>query len=378
MDFDLTEAQKILQNTVREFTSNEIEPRAKDIDRENKLPDDLIRKMADLRLLGMTLPQEYGGSGFGALDCVLAVEQISHSGTGAWWLVAFSNSIPESILEFGTREQKRKYLPPIAGGDAYPSIQFTEPDTGSDPKALVTTAALEGDHYLINGVKRFSTFGARDGVAVLYAKNDGGQCTAFLVDKNREGYSTGPAYDLMGSGGIEAVDVFYDGYRLPKENALGQRGKGMEILLRWISDEKMQQCAACLGIAEAALAEAISYSKTRNAGKSRMSDLQGIRWMLAEMQSKLNAARWVTYRAALLKDKNAANWITEAATAKMFVVPATMEVVELSRRIHGCYGYTRDFKIERLYRAIAGASAIAVGLEINKSIAGASLVNTPF
>jgi butyryl-CoA dehydrogenase len=374
MNFDLTEEQKILQNTVREFTKREIEPVAQNTDRENKLPDDLIGKMADLRLLGMTLPQEYGGSGFGTLDCVLAVEQISHSGTGAWWLVAFSNSIPESVLDFGTQEQKGKYLPPVTRGDAYASIQFTEPDTGSDAKALATRATLEGDHYLINGVKRFSTFGARDGFAILYAKNDSGQCTAFIVDKNLEGYSAGPAYDLMGGGGIETVDIHYDRYRLPKENVLGAQGKGMEILLRWISDEKIQQCGACLGIADAALTEALSYSKMRYAGKGHLSDLQGIRWMLGEMQSKLNAARLVTYRAALLKDKDAPNWIAEAAAAKMFVVPTTMEVVELSRRIHGCYGYTKDFKIERLYRAIAGASAIAVSLEINKSITGASLL----
>jgi alkylation response protein AidB-like acyl-CoA dehydrogenase len=374
MNFELTEEQQLLQNTVREFTKQEIEPIARDIDRENKLPDDLIKKMADLKLLGMTLPEEYGGSGSSTLDCVLAIEQISYSGTGTWWLVAFSNSIPESVLEFGTREQKMKYLPPVTKGNAYASIQFTEPDTGSDAKALATKATIEGDHYFINGVKRFSTFGARNGFAVLYAKDDVGQCTAFIVDKNIEGYSAGPAYDLMGSGGIEAVDIYYDRCRLPKRNVLGAHGKGMDILLRWISDEKIQQCGACVGIADAALTEAISYSKTRLAGKGQLSDLQGIRWMLAEIRSKLNAARLVTYRAALLKDKNAPEWRTEAATAKMFVVPAAMEAVELSRRIHGCYGYTKDFKIERLYRAIVGASAIAVSLEINKSIAGASLL----
>jgi alkylation response protein AidB-like acyl-CoA dehydrogenase len=374
MNFDLTEEQKLLQKTVLEFTRREIEPVAKDIDRENKAPDDLIKRLADLKLLGMTLPEEFGGSGSGSLNCVLAVEQISYSGTGAWWLLAFNNSIPESVLRFGTAEQKRKYLPPVCKGDVYASIQFTEPDTGSDPKALTTKATLEGDHYRINGVKRFSTFGARDGFAVLYAKDDSGQCTAFLADKNIEGYSAGRTYDLMGGGGIEAVDIYYDNYRLPQENVLGMQGKGMEILLPWISDEKIQQCGACLGIAGAAVDEAVSYSKNRNAGRSHLSDLQGIRWMLAEMQAKLNAARWVTYRAALLKDKNSSDWMAEAATAKMFVVPAAMEIVELSRRIHGCYGYTREFKIERLYRAIAGASAIAVSLEINKSITGASLL----
>ena len=374
MNFDLTDEQKLLKKTVREFARQEIDPVAEEIDRQNRVPDALIKKMADLKLLGMTVPEESGGAGMSTLDCVLAIEQLSDSGTGAWWLAGFNNSIPKAVFEFGTAEQKRRYLPPVYAGDSYASIQFTESETGSDPKALTTRAALEGNSYSINGTKRFSTFGARDGFALLFARDDSGHCTAFLADKNGEGYSTGRPYELMGSGGIEAVDVYYDHYRLPKENVLGLPGKGMEILLRWIAEEKIQQCGACLGIAGAALDEAVAYAKDRSIRNGRMSDLQGIRWMLAEMTSKLNAARWVTYRAALLKDKNDSTWVTEAATAKTFVVPAAMEVVELSRSIHGCYGYTKEFKIERLYRAIAGASVIAVGLEINKSIIGASVL----
>ena len=374
MNFDLTEEQRLLQRTVKEFTLQEIDPVAGDIDKQNRIPDDLIKKLADLKLLGMTLPEEYGGAGSGCLDALIAIEQLSYSGTGAWWLAAFNNSIPESVLAFGTEEQKRKYLPPVCSGEVYASIQFTEPDTGSDPKALTTRAQLEGDCYRINGVKRFSTFGARAGFAVLYAKDDSDRCTALLVEKNTGGYSTGPIHDLMGGGGIEAVDVVYDNYKAPRENVLGMPGKGMEILLRWISEEKIQQCGACLGIACAALDEAISYSKSRSSRSGRLSDMQGIRWMIAEMRSKLNAIRWVAYRAAALKDTHAADWMAEAASAKMFVVPAAMDIVELSRRIHGAYGYTKEFKIERLYRAIAGASAIAVSLEINKSIAAASLL----
>jgi alkylation response protein AidB-like acyl-CoA dehydrogenase len=374
MNFDLTEEQQLLIKTVREFARQEIDPEAGEIDKQNRVPDSLIKKMASLKLLGMTLPEEYGGAGLGCLDAVLVIEQLSYSGTGAWWLAAFNNSIPESVLLFGNEAQKRRYLPPVCDGDVYASIQFTEPDTGSDPKALTTRATLEGDCYRINGIKRFSTFGARAGFAVLYAKDDDGRCTAFLVDKNIGGYSTGSAYELMGSGGIEAVDVYYEDYRAPRENVLGAPGKGMEVLLRWIAEEKVQQCGACLGIANAALDEAISYSKNRNSRTGHLSEMQGIRWMIAEMRSKLNAIRWVAYRAATLKDQNAADWMTEAATAKMFVVPAAMEIVELSRRIHGAYGYTKEFKIERLYRAIAGASAIAVSLEINKSITAASLL----
>jgi alkylation response protein AidB-like acyl-CoA dehydrogenase len=170
------------------------------------------------------------------------------------------------------------------------------------------------------------------------------------------------------------VDVYYDNYSVAADNILGVEGKGFNVLLSWIAIEKIQQCAACVGIAQAALDEATKFAKSRVIGGKPVSAMQGIRWMLSDIQSKIEASRYLTYRAAGLKDDNNPNWITEAATAKSFVVPATMEAVDIARRIHGAYGYAREFKIERLYRAIAGASAIAVSLEINKTITGSSLV----
>lgn len=375
MDFRPTEEQLLLQRTVKEFTQSEIEPKAQQVDREGRLPDDLIGKMAHLKLLGMTLPAEYGGAGASTVDCVLAIEQVSYSGCGAWWLLAFSNSIPASILTFGTEEQKGKYLRPVCEGKVYPSIQFTEADTGSDPEALVTVARAEKNHFVINGAKRFSTFGARDGYAVLYAKDDVSTCTAIIVDKGAEGYTVSKPYELMGGGGIEAVDVYFSDVRVPRENILGTRGKGLHVLLSWIADEKIQQCAACIGIAQAALDEAVRYVKIRRVKGKVQADFQGIRWMLAELHPRLQAARWLTYRCAFLKDQGSPDWMTEAAAAKLFVVPATSEVVEMSRRIHGAYGYTKEFKIERLYRAIAGASAIAVSLEINRSMVAAACLS---
>ncbi|MFC1868963.1 acyl-CoA dehydrogenase family protein, partial [Thermodesulfobacteriota bacterium] len=374
MDFDLTEEQRSLQKTVRQFTEREIEPVAHLMDLEGRLPDDLIKKMAKQELLGMTLPVEYGGSNYSSLDCVLAIEQLSYSGTGAWWLVAFCNSIPGCIVEFGSEEQKEKYLRVVCEGNAYPSIQFTEADTGSDPDMLITRAVPEGDNYVINGTKRFSTFGARDGYAILYARDDSGKCTAFITEKNIGGYSATHNFELMGSGGVETVDVRFDNLKLPKESILGEKGRGMKILQSWVAYEKNQQCGACLGIGNAALDEAIYYVKNRRVrGKSQIG-LQGIQWMLADIYTQLEAARCFTYRAAFLKDKGAVNRMTEAAATKLFVVPSIVAVVNTARQIHGAYGYTKEFKIERLYRAIAGASAIAVSLEINKSIVASSLI----
>ena len=374
MEFRLTEEQILLKKTVQEFTHREIEPHAHEMDRSNRLPDDMILKLAGLQLLGMILPREYGGIGVSSLDCLLYIEQMSYSGVPAWWLLAFANTIPGCILKFGTEEQKKKFLPSVCSGQVYPSIQFTEAATGSDPRALITTAVPEGESFRVNGMKRFSTFGARNGFAVLYARDGDKRCTAFIIEKNAPGYSTSKPYELMGGGGVEAVDVYFDQLKVPAGNILGERGRGFDMLQFWVADEKIQQCGACLGMAQAALDEAVNYAGTREVMEKTQANLQGIRWMMAEMYSQLEAARWMTYRAACLKDQEDSKWITEAAATKLFTVPATMEVVEMSRRIHGGYGYTREFKIERLYRAIAGASAIAVSLEINKSIVAAQLL----
>ena len=370
MNFKLTEDQLILQKMVRDFTAHNIEPAADQIEQTCKLHNNLIKELAGIGLLGMTVPKKYGGSEVTDLNCVLAIEQIAYSGTGAWWLVAFNNSIPHCIVRFGSEALKQQYLRPFCTGAAYASIQFTEEDTGSDPVALTTSAIPAGNDYIINGMKRFSTFGARDGYAIVYAKDDTGDCTAFVVEKNCPGYSVEKTWQLMGSGGLEASDIYFQDMRVPVTNILGQKTKGFDILLDWIALEKIQQCGASIGIAQAALDEAVNYAKARKSRGKPISSMQGLKWMFAEMESKLSAARWLTYRAAFLHDQNSADWQQEAASAKLFVTRAALEVVEIARQVHGCYGYTRDFKIERLYRAAAGATGIATSLEINKSIVG--------
>jgi len=369
MDFNLTEDQIALSKAFQHFTRKEIEPIARQIDAAGYLPDDLIQKLASIKALGMVLPEEYGGSGASHLNSILACEQLAYSGTAAWWLVAFHSSIPSSIYRFGTTEQREKYLPAFCDGSGYASIQFTEEDTGSDPTALKTTARLEGDYYVINGTKRFSTFGARDGYAVLYAKDENGKCTAFIIRKNVPGYATVKHWELMGSGGAETADVKFVDMTISSKELLGGKGDGFNILLYWIALEKIEQSAAAVGIGQAALDEAAAYAKSRTIRGKPIAEMQGIRWMFSEMKTKVQAARLMTYRAASLIDQQSKDWMEESASTKVFVAPLMTEVVEMSRRIHGAYGYTKEMKIDRLYRAIPGASVIATGLEINKSIA---------
>ena len=374
MNFELGEEQLALQMMVRKFREREVDPLARRMDREGRLQDELIGKMARVGLFGMAAPKAYGGTEAGKLNAALACEQIAYSGTGAWWLVGFNNSVTDCIAHFGSEELKQRCIRPLCEGTAYPSVQFTEEETGSDPQALTTSAVPDGDDYVINGMKRFSSFGARDGYAVVYARDESGLCTAFVVKKNTNGYLVSKVWELMGGGGMEAADIIFRNVRVPKTNLLGAKGKGFDVLLYWIAMEKIEQCAACVGMAQAALDEAVKYAKARTAKGKPISTLQGIRWMLADMYSKVEAARVVTYRAAFMADRQLGKWTTEAAAAKLFVVPTTIAVTDTARQIHGAYGYTKEFKIEMLSRAIVGATGIATTLEINRSMVGASLL----
>lgn len=176
-----------------------------------------------------------------------------------------------------------------------------------------------------------------------------------------------------GRGGIETVDVYFEDMRIPKGNILGDKGKGLEVLLYWIATEKVEQCSACVGMAQAALDEAVRYAKMRIVKGKPISTMQGIQWMLADIYTKVEAARWLTYRSGFLHDRMDANWMIEAAAAKLFIIPTVLEAADIARQVHGAYGYSKEFKIERIYRAIAGATGIATSLEINRSIVGSWL-----
>jgi butyryl-CoA dehydrogenase len=374
MDFTLTEKQKMLQSMVRDFTRKDVEPRWQEMEKSRRIPDDLVQQLASLGLFGMTVPPEYNGSGAGGFAHLLAIEQLAYSGTPGWWPVAFNNSLPEIICKFGTTEQKKRFVRPMFDGTKCFSVQFTEPDTGSDARALKTTARPDGDYYIINGQKRFSTFGARDGTAIVWTKDETGGCTAFLVDKNCPGYTAPKIWELMGTGGIEPADVFYTDVRVHKDQIFHQKGKGFEALLYWIAIEKVEGCIVAVALAQAALDEAVKYTKSRLANGKPISDMQGIRFELADLHAKIEACRWLTYRTAMLHETEDPSFQAEAATCKLFVQPVVTDVIAAALRLHGAYGYTTDFKIERLYRAQPGNVVISVSLEINKAIVGASLV----
>ena len=373
MDFSLTREQQVMQRAAREFADREIEPIADQIEKEAKVPSDMAKKMAQAELLGMLAPREYGGAEAGWLNYVLVVEQIHYPVTACTWVMTDANNFVYLVQDSGTEEQKQKYIMPVMSGEVDATVAFTEPATGSDPKMLTTTAVLEGEHWIINGTKRFASGGNHPGPIMLFAKTDGDRISALLFDKWGEGYTVSKLWGLMGLRGLETVDVFLDNVRVPWDSIVGERGEGLAILLRLVGGAKLPIAIRSVACGQRALDEAIKYAKERMTRKGPISDMQGHRWMLAEMASRVEAARWLVYRTAFLRDEGRDVGM-EAAMAKLFAGQAGEWVASQAFQIHGAYGYTTDFPIERIYRA-AKQSEIAEGVnEIQRSIVGAALV----
>ena len=375
MDFTLSGESKMMVKAARDFAEQEIEPIMAKVEEEDALPDDILQKFAKARMLGMMIPKEYGGIGSSALNIILILEELAKTGSAAAFLVAFCNSIAETIYQWGSKDIRKRFLPPLCDGSLCPAMAFTEPGTGSDPTAITTTAKSDGNYYVLNGTKRFISHGSKKGYGVFYAKDETEKVTAFIVDKSSEGYTWSKPWALMGLAGQDLVDVFLKDVKVPKEDILGEKGKGFHILLRWIAGERVQQMAFMVGMGQECLNESLKYAKERMVRGRPMTAMQGFQWMLAEMHASIEACRWWTYRIASKQDEGGDIQVDSAAL-KLFVVPTIQEVARKALQIHGSYGYCKDYKIERLYRAIAHAGITASSTEIQKTLVGSALARS--
>ncbi len=371
MDFNLTDEQKMFQKLARDFADREIEPVAEEIEREGKIPADMLVKMARVGLLGITAPEEYGGLQVGYLTFILAMEQLHYPCTPCTWLLV-ANELAELLDQVGTEEQKSEFLPPAIEGNALPGGVFTEAATGSYPQMLTTTARLEKGWWVINGTKRFHTFGHVDGPTVIFARTDEEKTSAIIVPKNTEGYSCSKPWGLMGLKGLETVDTFLRDVRVPEANLLGERGSGFDILLMVTAGGRLRQAILSVACGQRALDEAIAYARERTTLRGPISDMQGHRWLFAEMGSRVEAARWLTYRASFLREQGK-DVRTESAMAKLFSGQAGEWVTSQALKIHGAYGYTTEYKIERIHRAALAQELIEGTNEIQRSIVGSAL-----
>ena len=372
MDFDFNDDERDVISTAQRFAASKVRTRARAIDENNEFPTDLAQEMGRLGLFGLHMPEEYGGTGLGYKAYVLAIEQICAASMTVGAIIAINALTQESILRFGTDEQKRRYLPTLISGESLSTFAFTEGQTGSDPRAITTTAVPDGDTYVISGEKTFASLAPSACVAVIFAKDDSGKTSAFLVDTNSEGFVIEGELETMGIRGEDVCPVRLNDVRIPRSNLLGEQGQGYNVLLTAINVGQIGIAAESVGVATGALAMSLDYARNRMVRDKPMTDLPTIQSLLGEMSARTDAARWLTYRTADLKDKARLTG-RDSATAKLFASQVANDVADMAMQIHGSYGYTKDLEIERLYRDAKVTQIYEVVSEVQRLIIGGSL-----
>ena len=354
MEFGLTKEQELVKQMVKNFALNEVKPIAAEVDETEKFPIDNVKKMGELGMMGIPFPKEYGGAGGDVLSYILTVEELSKVCATTGVIVSAHTSLSAgAINDFGTEEQKQKYLVPLAKGEKIGSFGLTEPGAGTDAAGQQTTAVLEGDHYVLNGSKIFITNGGVADIFVIFAMTDKKQGTrgisAFIVEKSFPGFSIGKVEEKLGIRGSSTTELIFENCIVPKENLLGKEGKGFGMAMKTLDGGRIGIAAQALGIAEGAYEEAIKYMKERKQFGRNLGAFQGLQWMIAEMDTKIEAARHLVYKAAWLK-QNKLPYTVDAARAKLFAAEVAMEVTTKAVQIHGGYGYTKDYPVERMMR----------------------------
>ena len=376
MDFTISPLNRMIIKAAKEFNERVMPGIDAYMAEHNDYPPYLIELYAKHRMLGFNVPKEYGGLGTTNFNMILLLEELGKSGSTSFIPLMMNNSIGETICHWGTEEQKKKFVPPLCDGSAWATMAFTEPDTGSDPRMLMTTARPDGDDFIINGSKRFISMVNKPGYGIFICKDLSlaGQktdTTAFIIDKTSPGISFSGHYEFTGLEGADTCDVFFNDLRVPKENILGKQGQGYSILLRWIAGERIQQAAGMVGCGQRAYEEAKKYSLQRIVAGKPMGMMQGFYWQLAEMKVKVEACRLMVYKAILKQDAGEPFEVV-SAEVKVFTTPLIQEVTRTAVQFHGSYGYSKEYLVDKLFRLAMHQGVMASSLEINKTIAGMS------
>lgn len=351
---DLTENQKMITQMIEDFGNKEIKPFMREWDEKQEFPVKLFKKLGELGLMGVLVPQEYGGSGLGYSEYVTTVSQIAKIDGGIGLSVAAHNSLCTGhILQFGNETQKRKWLSKLATAEWIGAWGLTEPNTGSDAGNMRTSAEQDGDYWIINGAKNFITHGKSGDVAVVIVrtgeKNDSRSKTAFVIEKGTPGFSAGKKEDKLGMRSSETSEMIFDNCKVHKENILGEVGEGFIQALKVLDGGRISIAALSLGIAEGALEASIAYSKERQQFNQPISNFQGIAFKLADMATELEAAKLLTFRAASLKDTGQ-DVNLESAMAKYYASEVSVKLSTEAVQIFGGYGYVKDYPVEKFYR----------------------------
>ena len=354
MDFELSQDHKVLQSAVRDFVEKEIKPIAMKIDEEHMIPDELVKKMSDMGLMGSYFPEEYEGAGLDMLSYAIVVEEVSKACGSSGVLISAHTSLASNpIYAFGTEEQKKKWLPDLNTGRKIGCFLLTEPNAGSDAGGTTTMYKREGDEFVINGSKIFITNGGYLGTGILFASFDRSLkhkgISAFIVDLNSPGVTIVKNENKMGIRGSYTTAFAFDDLRIPAENLLGKEGKGFNVAMDTLNGGRIGIASQAIGIAEGAFERALAYSKERKQFDQAISEFQAIQFKLADMYARIESSKLVIYKAAWMKD-NKMNYAMESAMCKMLASETATYVTKEAMQIFGGYGFICDYEIERMYR----------------------------
>ena len=354
MDLKLEETHQMIRSSVRDLAEGEIMPRARQTDAEHRFPKEVIEKLAELGLMGMLVPEKYGGSDLDSLSFVIAMEEVARACASTAVIMAVTNSlVTQVLLEHGTEELRQRYLVPVARGRKIGCYALSEPG-GSDAAAMTCVAKKDGDSYVVNGTKNFITSGNEADLAILFCMTDPQKrsrgISCFVVDMPTPGLTVGKVEDKMGIRGTSTTSLVFEDARVPASNLLGTENAGFKIAMAALDGGRIGIGAQAVGIGRAAFEEALRYTTERHAFGGPISGLQAIQFMISDMAMKLEAARLMVWRAAWLKDQREGSVSREAAMAKLFASEAAHFIVDKAVQIHGGYGFCRDFDAERHYR----------------------------
>jgi butyryl-CoA dehydrogenase len=354
MDIELTEEQRQVRDLCREFADQELKPNARKWDEEHRFPAEAVKKLAEMGLLSVAIPGEWGGAGMDSVSYALAMEEISRGCAGTGVIMSVNNSLYcDPVMKYGTDEQKSRWLPPFARGDALGCFALTEPMSGSDAAEMRTLAVKKGDGYLLSGAKNFITNGPQADAVLVFAMTDRPKghkgIRAFLVPTDAKGLARGKPDDKVGIRASGSCSLFFEEVAVPARDRLGQEGEGFKVAMSTLDGGRIGIAAQALGIARAAFEEARDYAKERKAFGQPIAQFQAIQFMLADMATEIDAARLLIWRAAALKDQGV-RFSSQAAMAKLYASEMAERVTSKAIQIHGGYGYTRDFDVERHWR----------------------------
>lgn len=354
MEFGLTEVQRLIQQTAREFANERLAPLAAEYDRTEEFTAPQAKMLAEMGFLGMMVPEEYGGAGLDTVSYVLAMEEVSRACASTSVTMTVQNSLVCWPIDyFGNDEQKRQYLAPLAQGNILGCYALSEPAAGSDPASMATTATEDGDSYILNGSKIFISNGGVAQIAIVWAqtnremKHRGISC--FIVESGFPGFVVGAEEKKLGIRGSNTTELHFENCKVPKENLLGTPGQGFKIAMQTLDGGRIGIASQALGIGQACIDASVKYAHERQAFDKPLADIQAIQFMIADMAMEVQASRLLTYHAAWVKDQGG-RYTKQASMAKLHASEAATRAAHMAVQIHGGYGYLRDFPVERLYR----------------------------